>query len=292
MKQLELSVFLALVAVIFGGHYLFRNTGPLRSHRSTTYVPEANLSDGNSWEAWKETVGNSVSTEAYVKQAPSSMRTVPSKSRTVASSSSSSSSPQLEVNLERMRLNSAPSEGMGAEGNFASSIVLASPSALPSENTALLEPNNNVEGDLIDDPNFLPNLLSLGMFSEGEENRFDGAESLQTQPVSNLSPPSNVERTVVSVPVALQAEVAQLPTTLDKTTASSDPFSPERILWISLLVTSACGGIGLGKYLLPKYQARKQASRHSPPSARHSPPSAQHAIVYRWRWLVHQLLAR
>ena len=292
MKQLELSVFLALVALVFGGHYLFRSTGPLRSHRSTTYVPEANLSDGNSWEAWKETVGNSVSTEAYVKQARSSMRTVPSKSRTIASSSSSSSSPQPEVNLERMRLNSAPSASMGAGGSFASSIVLASPSALPSENTALLEQNNNAEGDLIDDPNFLPDLSSLGMFSEEQENRFDRPERVQTQPASNLSRPSNVERTVVSVPVSLQAEVAQLPTTLDTTIASSDPFSPDRILWISLLVTSTCGGIGLGKYLLPKYQARKQASGHSPPSAPHFPPSVHRAIVYRWRWLVHQLLAR
>ncbi|MBE9040529.1 hypothetical protein IQ235_06975 [Oscillatoriales cyanobacterium LEGE 11467] len=273
MKQLEFSAFITLIAILFGGHYFFRSAQTEIGRRSTTYVPEASLSDGESWQAWQDTVGKSVSTETYVKNSRPSSGTIPS-----TTASSSSSKPKSDVNLEQMRQNSDPRASERAGGSFASSIVLDRADALPSENAASIARPNLTEGNTIEDPNLLPNLLSLGVFSADEANdlSLDSPQRSQTRSVSNLRDTSNLQKTVVSVPVALQAEASESVTTLDKTSASSDLFSPDRVLWISLLVTSACGSIGLGKYLFPKYYSHKQdsPSPNQPPPA-HSSQSLQ-----------------
>ncbi|MDY6936353.1 MAG: hypothetical protein SWY16_01700 [Cyanobacteriota bacterium] len=246
MKQLELSISIAFAVLLFGGNFLLSTSQTTHKDRTTTYVPKINLSDGASWE---DTVGNSVSTEAYVKDDRPSENSSSGNSSPSTSDRSPSQASRSQTSLKQMRQRSA-SKAFGRKGgSFASSIIVKQSNASWEDSPSKTRGNDNPLADL----------WSLGIFSEDAQSNSsrERSENTSTLLASNHRGTADIQPSVVSVPVTLQTELDLVLTQVARTSVASDSVWTDRILWIATFVTAACGLVGVGQYLMGKYLSDK-----------------------------------
>lgn len=218
-----------------------------------TYVPEASLSDENSWSAWQNNVIRSNTTQAYVSQSPS----------TGGNTNSSANSGGGTFSTDRDHAVSVtPTQKLWEGESWSDGITIRDPEA-EAESYGTTSGNSTSQTDSVFTPNLLPNFWEEGSrrasVSQPNTTSLQTPQSPQIPQLSRSS--SEKPMTIISVPVTVASPSnASTPNLMLHSSLDVEDSSLSNTFSWGFLIPSVVGGfaiIGVGYLLL------KRGDRHS-----------------------------
>ncbi|MGB3558104.1 MAG: hypothetical protein WBD58_04125 [Geitlerinemataceae cyanobacterium] len=217
------------------------------AHLDVTYVPDASLSDANSWSAWQTNAIRSNTTQAYVRQSSSTGNNTNSSANSGAGTSNTAGGNAVSI---------APTQKLWKGESWSDGITIGDPQTeLESDRTANGNFTSGTDSELT--PNLLPNFWEEG--SRRAPVQQPNSPSLQMPQQSSLS--SKKPMTVISVPVTIaspsNAAIANLmvDSSLNAKDSSFSNMFPLGFLIPSVVSGFAIAGVG--------YSLLKRGARHS-----------------------------